>query len=206
MSNQTKTSQGTIVVFLVIGLAMMVGGFALSENWHPEALTKLAEQGIPLDLGKTVSAIGVFLILFKLIESFYFVPLRESINDRTTSLEDTFSEAESLRTEMTTMRNEYEARLVQTEAAAREKIQAQIKEAQEQRGQLIADATQKADQFMRKAQEEIESEKQRALSDIRGHVVNLSLMATEHLLGENIDDARNRKLVQDFIDKVEVPA
>jgi F0F1-type ATP synthase membrane subunit b/b' len=30
------------------------------------------------------------------------------------------------------------------------------------------------------------------------------MAATEKILGENVDDARNRKLVEEFIEKVEV--
>lgn len=182
----------------------MVGGMWVSQNWKPEFLHALEEQGIPLDLGKTVAVVGVFLILFPVIRSFFVAPLATAINERTTELERTFSEAENLRHEMTQMKSDYEQRLATTEAAARETIQAQIKEAQALRQQIMAEATAKADELKQQAIADIEQEKSKVITELRLEAVNLTMMATERILGENIDQDRNRKLVQDFIDKAEV--
>jgi F-type H+-transporting ATPase subunit b len=165
----------------------------------------LAHQGIPLDLGKTVAMIGMFLVLFPLLRYFYFRPLGEAIEQRTSDLEGTFAEAEDLRAEMSRMRSEYEQRLAATEAQAREQIQAQIREAQELRDRLRAEAVQQAEELKRMALEDIEREKNKIVTDLRLHVVNLTLQATERLVGENVDDAKNRKLVEEFIEKAEAP-
>lgn len=183
----------------------MVGGMWFSKNVHLPFIESLEKQGIPLDLGKTISVIGVFFILFPVIKLFFINPLAEAINSRNTELEKTFTEAETLRSEMTQMRTEYEQRIAATEAAAREQIQNQIKEAQNFRAQLMAEAEQKRDELIKKAQEDIERERHRLMSDLRSEVVNLTLLATERIIGQNVDDSKNRQLVQDFIDKVEVP-
>lgn len=193
---------------VVIGLVMAMGGYYLSAN--PPAFLSFQEglnhQGIPLDLGKTVSMIGMFLVLFPALNYFYFRPLKEAIHGRTTDLEATFKEAEDLRSEMTNMRSEYERRLGETEAQAREQIQAQIKEAQNLRDTLRSEAVQQAEALKKKAIEEIEQEKQKILTDLRLHVVNLTLTATEKLVGQNVDSETNRRLVEEFIEKVEVPS
>lgn len=195
-----------MIVSIIIGIALMFGGGYLAATWHPQFITDLAAQGIPINPGATISVIGVFLILFPVIKIFFVNPLSQAINERTTELERTFSEAEQLRAEMTAMRTEYEQRLASTEAQAREQIQAQIREAQNLRQELMAEASAKADQLVKKAQEEIEQEKNRVMTELRLHVVDLTLNATERLLGENVDSDRNRKLVNEFIDKVEVPS
>ena len=191
---------------VIVGAAMAVGGVWVSQNVHIGFLEKLAEQGVPIDLGKTMSMIGMFLVLFPVLKFFYFTPLGEAIHSRTTELERTFSEAEELRAEMATMRSDYERRLAETEASAREQIQAQIREAQNLRGQLMAEASQKADEMVKRAQQEIEQERKKLFTELRLEVVNLTLLATEKVLGESVDTDKNRKLVQEFIDKVEVPA
>lgn len=212
MSNELQKpsgSGGSTIIAILIGVVLMVGGTWMATNKQPEGLYHLThtleEQGVPLDLGKTVAVIGVFLILFPLIKFFFLNPLGEAINTRTHELERTFTEAEDLRTEMTTLRSDYEKRLVDTEAAAREQIRSEINKAQELRAQLEADARARADDYLKKAQEEIDSEKHRVLTDIRLHVVDLTLGATEKILGESVDNERNRRLVQEFVDKIEVP-
>lgn len=191
-------------VGIVVGAVLMVGGMWLSKNWHPAFLENLAHQGIPLDPGKTISIIGVFLILFPVIKSFFVNPLSEAIGSRSAELERTFSEAEQLRAEMGQMRTDYERRLAETESQAREQIQGQIREAQNLRQSLMAEATQRADELVEKAQQEISAERDRVIAEIRVHVVDLTLAAAEKVLSENMDSDRNRRLVEDFIDRVEV--
>jgi F-type H+-transporting ATPase subunit b len=205
MSNQEKKGSGSIIPGIVIGIILMVGGAWFAQNVHLKFQEDLGHQGIPLDLGRTISTIGVLLILFPVIKLFFLNPLSEAINNRTTELERTFSEAEQLRTEMTAMQTAYERRLAETEAEAREKIQAQIKEAQALRQRLEAEAVAKADELLKRAHDEIASERNRVMTELRVEVVNLTLTATEKLLGENMDSDKNRKLIDEFITKVEVP-
>lgn len=191
---------------VIVGLALAFGGWYVSTEVHLAFQESLAAQGIPLDLGKTVSMIGMFLILFPVLRMFYFQPLGDAIHNRTTELERTFAEATEMRAEMAQLKSDYEKRIVQTEAEAREQIQATVREAQTLRDQLRSDAVKQADELKKTAIAEIEQEKQKIMGDLRLHVVNLTLQATERLVGESMDDAKSRKLVEEFIDKVEATA
>ncbi len=193
-------------LLVLVGAAIAAGGAYLSTQVHLGFQDSVVKMGIPLDLGKTIAMIGMFLLLFPVLRIFYFAPLGEAIHNRTTELENTFKEAEDLRSEMTQLRADYDRRLAETEAQAREQIQSQIKEAQALRDSLRAEAVQQAEEMKRRAIDEIESEKQHILTDLRLHVVNLTLTATEKLVGQNVDSDTNRKLVEEFIDKVEVPS
>jgi len=206
MSSDHEKQSGSSSVWLgiIVGAVLMVGGAWFSSNVHLDFFHQLEEQGIPLDPGETIATIGVLLILFPIIRFFFLAPLQAAIQERNSNLEQTFSEAESLRAEMQKMRTEYEARLAATEANAREQIQAQVREAQNLGQTLRAEASQRAEQLLAQAQQQIEQEKAQALTEIRVAVVDLTLAATEKVLGENVDSDRNRQLVNDFIDKVEV--
>jgi F-type H+-transporting ATPase subunit b len=191
---------------IAIGGAIAAGGFMVSEQVkNSEFIKNLANQGIPLDPGKTVAMIGVLIAMFSLIDLFFFRPLKGAIDSRNSELESTFSEAESLRSEMGSLKSEYEARIAVTEANAREQIQAQIREAQAFRDQLKSEASAQAEEYKKRAMSEIDAEKSGVINDLRLHVVNLTMQATEKVVGENMDTERNRKLVEEFIDKMEVP-
>ncbi|HZH97916.1 MAG TPA: hypothetical protein VEX38_03015, partial [Fimbriimonadaceae bacterium] len=88
---------------------------------------------------------------------------------------------------------------------AREQIQSEVRIAQELAQTLRAEAASQVEQLKQRAQQEIEQDKNRVMNELRLEVVNLTLSATERILGENMDTDKNRRLVQDFIDKVEVP-
>ncbi len=209
MSNEQKSS-GSPIVGIILGAVFMVGGTYLSLNAKALGVGGIQEtlegQGIPLDFGKTIGTIGVFLILFPVIKSFFIKPLQDAIQERNSDLERTFTEAENLRTEMERMRSDYDRRLAESEASAREQIQSQIREAQNLRSSLMAEAATRADALVQQATAEIEAEKQKVLVELRTHVVDLALAAAEKVVGENMDSERNRRLVDDYINSVEVVA
>lgn len=185
---------GLGIVFIVIGFAVK------DQSWtRPEMFS-----GLQLDLGKTITNIGVFLVFIPVINMYFYVPLKEAMDARNQELESTFSEAEQLRTQMQTLKTDYEARLTETEAEARFQIQNQIKEAQNLRQQLMTEAAERADALVRQAQLEIEQEKAHAIATIRTHVVDLTLAAAQKVIGENMDSEKNRRLIAEFIDTVEV--
>lgn len=204
MSNQQKASPLQTYLGIIVGIVLMMGGTWAALNWHPEFIAKLNSQGIPVDLGTTVAVIGVVLITLPVVRMFFINDLQASMDGRNSQLETAFSETETLRAEMQKLRNDYQIRIAETEAEARLQIQTQIKEAQNLRQQLMAEATERADALVRQAAMEIEHEKAQAIATIRTHVVDLSLAAAEKVIGENMDTAKNRRLIAEFIDKVEV--
>lgn len=198
-------SAGSIIGMFIIGVGAMIGGAIIDQQKVFHGMEEsLHNMGIPLEIGKTIATIGVFLIMFKILHIFFFGPLFEAINGRTSELENTFGEAESLRNEMTQLKSDYEKRISDTEASAREQIQAQIKEAQDLKKELMSDAQRKAEEYKQQAIAEIDAEKRKALVDLRVHVTNLSLQATEKILSESVDNDRNRKLIDEFLNTVEV--
>lgn len=200
MAEHTQSKGIPAIVKIVGGLVIAVLG-VVANNAN---LT--VHQPITIEFGKTIGSIGVFISLFPVIESFFVKPLTAAIDERNTNLETTFSEVETLRNEMTTMKGDYEKRIATTEAEAREKINAQIKEAQSLRQSLMAEAAAKSDALVKQAQEEIASEKAKVLGELRNHVTDLSLTAAEKVVGANMDTAANRKLIADFIADLEVKA
>jgi len=209
MANSSESKGVPYVIKLPVGILMMVAGFYLSITYfateNPPGWVKAIQGfGVPIDLGQTIMAIGVLLIVFPLVNTFFIMPLHEAIQNRNSELESTFAQADNLRTEMQTMRSDYEHRLQETEAQAREQIQSSIREAQQLRQTLMSEATEKADALVAEARGRIEQERDNIIRDLRLHVVDLTLAAAERVIGENMNDDVNRKLVNEFIDKVEV--
>ncbi len=203
MSTQQKSS-GSIWTGVAFGILLMFVGAYADKNFHPAWVDSLAKMGLPFDPAKTLATIGVFLIVFPLIKLFFTDPLSNAIQERNGHLEHTFTEAENLRAEMTKLRNDYEAQLAAANASAREHIEAQIKEAQNLRQTLMNEAATRADAMIERAQQEIASERERILSGLRTQVVELSLVAAEKIVGENMNTDRNRKLVDEFVSGLEV--
>ena len=76
-----------------------------------------------------------------------------------------------------------------------------------ERGEEIAqrleqDARAKAGEFMNKAEAELEREVGSARQELRAQVVTMALAAAEKVVKENLDDAKHRQLVEDFIQQL----
>lgn len=200
-SEVTKREGAPAWVFYILGVIVIAIGVVVKDQpWtKPEMFA-----GLGLDLGKTIVNIGFFLFWIQIIKGYFYQPLVEAMRERESELETTFSEAEDLRHKMTAMKSDYEGRLQATEAEAREQIQAQIREAQELRQKVMAEASSKADEMLTKAQQEIEAERNKVLTELRLKAVDMTISAAERLIGENMDTEKNRKLVDEFIEKVEV--
>lgn len=205
-STESNQSSGSPIIGIVVGLVLMVGGTYVGTHEELLPFQKSLREGqhISLNLGMTVATIGVFLILFPVINAFFVAPLKAAINERNSNLENTFSEAENLRAEMQKMRGEYERRLASAEASARDQIQAQIREAQDLRATLMDEAQAKTSALVAQAQQEIAAERDRLVGDLRSHVVDLALAAAEKVVRENMDTERNRRMIDDFINRAEV--
>jgi F-type H+-transporting ATPase subunit b len=70
---------------------------------------------------------------------------------------------------------------------------------------MVNEANARVEEMQRKAREEMEAERNKVLAEVRLHVADLSLQATEKLLNENVDNERNRRLIDEFIATAEVP-
>ncbi|MDQ2966414.1 MAG: F0F1 ATP synthase subunit B, partial [Chloroflexota bacterium] len=56
-----------------------------------------------------------------------------------------------------------------------------------------------------RAAADIESEKQRAIAELRKEVADLALAAASKVLGEAITDARQKRLVEEFLAEAAAP-
>ena len=71
--------------------------------------------------------------------------------------------------------------------------------AEESREADIAATREELERMRVRATSDIESEKQRAIADLRAEVADLALAAASRVVGESMDDARQRRLVQEFL-------
>ena len=142
-----------------------------------------------------VGFVALYLIANKLV----FTPIGKVLDDREGDISSTYDKLDADQKQMEALKAEYESRLEQIEAEAREKIQAAIKEAEAARDKIISDANVKAKELVVKAESEAEREREQAMITFRQQVVDLALGATQKVIGESLDAAKQKSLIDDFI-------
>ncbi len=149
-----------------------------------------------------ITQIVGFLILLFLLNRFMFKPIFGILDQRQADIKATYDQLEADRARMEETRRQYEQRLANIEAEAREKIQAAVQEAQALRDNLVADARQQAETIVSQGRNDSERERQAAFLEMRGQIVAIAMAAASKVVGENQNDARQTKMVYDFIGSV----
>jgi F-type H+-transporting ATPase subunit b len=101
------------------------------------------------------------------------------------------------------LKAEYEKHLVNIDAEMRAKITEAAKEGQTLREEIVAEAREKSEQVLARAEEQIGREKDKAILEIKTRVADLAVGAASKLIEERLDDEKHRQLVDRYIDDLE---
>ena len=72
-------------------------------------------------------------------------------------------------------------------------------DAETERSSIIQKSHEEADEIVSAASETIENERRRVLQQAQSQIADLAIEAASKIVGENLDDDKNRKLVDEFL-------
>ena len=70
------------------------------------------------------------------------------------------------------------------------------------KNKLEADGKIQYNNLLEKAKEQIETEKQKALNEIKATVVDVALKASEKIIKRNLNNEDNKKMIEETVDKL----
>ena len=158
---------------------------------------------ISTNVGIMIWTIVVFVISMFILRRAVFPRIGEALDNRAKKIEGDIDAAAELRKEADKVLDEYRERLKEARAQsdeivqrARQAAETHEREAKEQGREMIAEASQRA-------QRDIESATKRALDDLRREVADLTIMATERVTRKTLDDADQRRLVEEALGELD---
>lgn len=156
-------------------------------------------EGLGLDLKYTISQILSFLILFWLLQRFLFPPLLRILNERSDRINTSLRQAEEIQQQLARTQADYQERMEQARRESQDIVARATQMGEKLKDEIVADAHQQSEAMLNRARVEITSERERAVAELRGQVADLALLAASQVVGKSVDDATNRRLVQDFV-------
>jgi F-type H+-transporting ATPase subunit b len=146
----------------------------------------------------------IFGLFFLILAKFAWKPILNAVKARDEMIKGSLESAEKARMEMLKLQSDNEAIL----RKAREEREGILKEAREVRDKLISEAkgkaTAEAEKLIEKARTGIESEKRKALSEIREQVATLSVEIASKLLGEKLKQTgEQEKLIDKYLKEID---
>ena len=160
------------------------------------------EPSFQINLFWIIVAAGTFVIFFFLIREFALAGLQTTLEDRRLKIEQGLKDAEQARKDRESAEQERLAALAEARRESNEILARAQRVAQETRDADIAATREELDRMRERAASEIESEKVKALSDLRAEVADLALAAAGKVLNESMTGDRQRRLVEEFLDDV----
>ena len=140
-----------------------------------------------------------FLLFLAIIWRFGFDPIANILAQRKARIDQGLADAEQARKD----RDAGVAERDQVVAEARREANALVataqKSAQELRDADIAATREELARLHERATSDIQAERDRALADLRAQVADLALAAAGKLVGESMTDARQRRLVDEYL-------
>jgi F-type H+-transporting ATPase subunit b len=141
----------------------------------------------------------IFGLLLLILRRFAWGPMVGALDEREKTIEESINRAEAALAEARRMQADNEAARREAERQAQAILRAASEEADRRRAEEFEKTKAEAAKFREQARAEIEREKQQALTELRTEVADLAIGAAEKILSENLDDDRQRKLVDRFI-------
>ena len=147
----------------------------------------------------------IFGLFFLVLTKFAWKPILNAVKARDEMIKGALESAEKAREDMLKLQSDNEAIL----RKAREEREGILKEGREVRDKLISEAkgkaTEEAEKLIEKARTGIESEKTKALAEIREQVATLSVAIASKILGEKLKESDEQgKLIDKYLKEIDL--
>lgn len=155
-----------------------------------------------IDLWKIVFMLVNLLLIYLILKRFLYKPVKKMFELREQEVAETYQKADAAEADAYELKDQYEKKLTGAKYEAEEIVRSATKRAQLRSESMIGDAKDTVSNMMERAQEQIESEKKKAVNEIKDEVADIALMAASNVLEKEMDSKDHHKLIDEFIAEV----
>ncbi|HEY8325913.1 MAG: F0F1 ATP synthase subunit B [Ktedonobacterales bacterium] len=156
-------------------------------------------DALGINIGSLIAQLVAFIILLLVLQRFAYPVLTKTLDERQAKIREGVENAEKASQSLRDAEKRVEAlmndaraesqRVLATATQAAERLKADIEQQAQQRGREIE----------QQASKRIEQQISQAKAELRAHVADLSIAAAERVIGQSLDSATNRRLVDEFV-------
>jgi len=154
------------------------------------------------DPGLMFWTVVIFGLLFAILAWKAYPAILGAVEAREKALNDALEAAKRDREAAAAALAEQQKKLEQTRDEAQKMIAEGRAMGEKVRLDVMAQAKAEHDAMLERARTEIESERDRAILELRREAVDLAIRGAGKILEKNLDDAANRKLVDEFLGSI----
>jgi F-type H+-transporting ATPase subunit b len=160
------------------------------------------EAGVITINGTVIVELVTFLVMLAVLARYVYPEIVKVAEARQRQIAEQLKEAEEARAAAEQRLKEAEEKLNDARKTAQGVIDAAAKSAEQLRQEMRQKAEEESKRTVEAARKEIEAERDQAVRSVRSEVANLVVAATEKVIGETLDDAKHRQLIDKAIKEV----
>ena len=157
---------------------------------------------ISVNLWQMLASLLNLVLLFLLVKKFLYKPVKKMLEQRQSTIEGNFAEAEKAKEAALLDQKAYEEKLADAKGEADRVIKSAVDIAAQREREILEDAKEKADGIIRKAEADAILEKKKAEDAIRREIVEVSSALTEKMLEREITKDDHKQLIDSFIESI----
>lgn len=158
---------------------------------------------VQLDPGLFFWTIAVFLTLLFLLKKFAWGPLLAALEERQAGIRKSLDDADTAKRELAEVQAKASALIGQARTEAETILSEARTDGARLRQELREAAQKEAETITRNAQQQIQLERDSAVSEIRQQAVELSVMIASKLIRRNLTREDNEALIDDALHQVD---
>ena len=174
------------------------GAVAAEESQQPGGL-------LSLHGGLMFWTLIVFLILFAILGRLVFPKITAAVEAREKALEEAIEGAKRDREEAARALAQQQQQIEAARVEAQRIIAEGRQVGDKLRADMIEETHQQQQQMLERARREIEAEKANAIAEMRREAIELAIAGASKVIGKNLDDQSNRKIVESFLSTIPTP-
>ncbi|CAN5811433.1 F0F1 ATP synthase subunit B [soil metagenome] len=155
--------------------------------------------GFQINLFWIVAQAASFLLFLVILYLVAFKRISGVLEERRARIEQGLQDADQARVEREQAAAERTAVLAAARSEAEEILSRAQRLADENRERDVTETRTQIDQLRERAAADIAAERDRALAEVRAQVADLALLAAGRVVGETMNDQRERRLVEEFL-------
>jgi len=143
-----------------------------------------------------------FFILLILLKKVAFPPILKGMKKREETIKQQLEEAQKTKKEAEDLLEGYKRQLAEARSEAQKIINEGKSLGENMRKEIVQKAQVESNQIVKRAQEEIELQKQKAILELQEKIADLSIMAATKIINKSLNTEDNRRLVEEYVSKV----
>jgi F-type H+-transporting ATPase subunit b len=155
-------------------------------------------EKLGINLGYLIVQILNFAILFLVLKKWVYTPILGLLEKRRETIAQGLEQARIAAEARANAEKEAEKIILEAQTKANEIIREATERAEAAAREIRTSTEAEAAKFRENAKADVEKEKERLLLDVRPQVVTLAISAAQKLIGEALDEKRQRELLEQF--------